>query len=82
MVSMFLDVEKANRKKFIALYEEYINNPLDKNLQKKAEGMGAIGGPQFSEDINAAASGAYRLETGRLSVAEAKKILEELRKSE
>jgi len=81
MVSMFLDVEKANRKKFIALYEEYINNPSDRDIQKKAEGMGAISGHQFSEDINAAASGAYKIETGRLSVDEAKKILEDLRKS-
>lgn len=82
MVSMFSDVEKINRKKFIALYEEYLANPLGENIRKKAEGMGAIGGPQFSEEINAAASGAYKLETGRLSKEEAKKILEDLRKSE
>ena len=79
---MFSDIEKENRKKFIALYEEYLANPLGKDIQKKAQGMGAISGSQFSKDINAAASGAYKLETGRLSINEAKKILEELRKSE
>jgi len=81
MVSMFSDVEKENRRKFIALYEEYISNPSDEGIRKKAEGMGIIGGPQFSEAINRAASGVYKLETGRLTVSEAKKILEELRKS-
>ncbi len=78
---MFSDVEKANRKKFIALYEEYLENPSDEKIRKKAEGMGGIGGPQFSKDINVAASGAYKIETGRLSIEEAKKILEDLKRS-
>ena len=77
---MFSDIEKSYKKKFISLYEEYLETPSDKKIQKKAEGMGLFGGPQFSREINVAASGAYKLETGKLSVKEAKKILEELRK--
>jgi predicted CopG family antitoxin len=78
---MFSDVEVANKKKFISLYEDYLANPSDEEIRKKAEGMGAFGGPQFSKEINLAASGVYKLETGRLSIEEAKKILEELRKA-
>ena len=77
---MFSDIEKANRKKFIALYEEFIDNPLDEEIKKKAEGMGIIGNPQFSKELNAAASGAYKIEIGNLKIEEAKKILEDLKK--
>jgi len=78
---MFLNLEKINRKKFIELYRRFIENPLDENIRKEAEGMGMRGGPQFSKELNEAASGAYKIETGSLSKEEAKKILEKLHKS-
>jgi len=81
MVSMFSDIEKSYEKKFIQLYEEFISHPKDITIKKKADGMGMLGGPQFSKEINKAALGAYKMELGELSVKEAKKILEELKKA-
>ena len=80
MVKMFSNIEKANRKKFIALYEEFLDDPLDKEIKKKAEGMGIIGNPQFSKELNVATLGAYKIELGNLKIDEAKKILEDLKK--
>ena len=79
MVSMFLEVEKLYRKKFIELYEEFLENPKDESIKKRADGMGALSGPEFSKEISKAALGAYKMELGELSVNEAKKILEELK---
>jgi len=81
MVGMFLEVEKLYRKKFIELYEEFLKNPQDESIKKKADGMGALSGPEFSKEISKAALGAYKMELGELSVEEAKKNLEDLKKS-
>jgi hypothetical protein len=75
MVSMFLEVEKLYRKKFIQLYKEFLENPKDESIKKKADGMGALSGPELSKEISKAALGAYKMELGKLSIEEAKKIL-------
>lgn len=80
MVSMFSEIDISYKKKFVELYENFISNPKSDIIKKEADGMGMLGGPQFSDSVNKAASGAYKMELGKLSVKEAKKILEELKK--
>ena len=79
MVSMFSDLEKTYKKKFIQLYEEFLENPKDESIKKRADGMGALSGPEFSKEISKAALGAYKIELGELSIDDAKKILKELK---
>jgi hypothetical protein len=78
MVNLFSDVEKGYRKRFIDLYEEFLKNPLGKEAKKMAEGMGSLTCPNFCEEINEAAAGAYKIESGEMSEEEAKKILNKL----
>lgn len=81
MPSMFSGIEQVYRKKFIALYEEFLLDPSDESIKNKAEGMGMMSGHQFSEDINLAAEGAYKIELGKMTREEAKKILQNLKKN-
>ena len=76
---MFSGIDKEYRKKFIQLYEEFLENPKDEELKKKADGMGNFGGSQFSQAVQNAAQGAYKIELGKMTVKDAKKILERLK---
>ncbi|RMD67407.1 hypothetical protein D6817_01750 [Candidatus Pacearchaeota archaeon] len=76
---MFSRIEKEYRKELIDLYERYIANPEDEDVRKDAGGMGIICGPQFSEDVNLAAHKADWMSIGKLSVEEAKEILQKLK---
>ena len=57
MVSMFLEIEKLYRKKFIQLYEEFLEYPEGESIKKKADGMGALSGPELSKEISRASNG-------------------------
>jgi len=78
---MFSNEDKLQKERFIELYEEFISNPQDKSTKEKAGGMGILGGPQLSDDVDKAAQGAYKIAMGSLSIDEAKKILKSLKES-
>ena len=84
MVSMFEEFDKTLRAKLIFLYESFIKNPQEKNLIENAATITqryANSGEQISSESNEALGKAYDLELGKLSVEEAKKILEKLCKN-
>ena len=80
MVSIFSELNEKYRKKFIQLYEEFISNPNNEKLKEMADGMGMFGGSEFSEGIDRAACGAYKIEIGQMTIKEAKEILKMLKK--
>ena len=85
MASMFEEFNKTLKTKLIALYDHFIENPNDENLRENAATITqkyANSGNQISDDLNNALQKAYDLELGKLSKEEAKKILEDLKKSE
>jgi polynucleotide 5'-kinase involved in rRNA processing len=82
---MFEEFDKTLKAKLISLYESFIKNPQEKNLRENAATITqryANSGEQISSESNEALGKAYDLELGMLSVDEAKKILEKLRKKE
>jgi len=79
MTSMFSGLEKLYKKKFIQLYEEFLENPRDEEIKKKAEGVISPHTSQFSNEIQDANQGAYSILVGDMTVKDAKKILERLK---
>jgi hypothetical protein len=85
MTSMFEEFDKTLRGKLISLYESFIQNPQGEGIKENAATITqkyANSGEQISSESNKALQKAYDLELGKLSLDEAKKILEELRKKE
>lgn len=81
---MFGGFERDLKKKLIALYEDFIEDSQEKNLEGNAAAITqkyANSGSHISKISKKALLKAYDLELGNLSKDEAKKILEELRKT-
>ncbi len=79
MTSMFSGLEGLLRKKFIQLYEEFLEDPNHKEIVKKAEGLIYPHASQFSKVIQEANQGAYKIELGEMTIKEAKEILKKLK---
>jgi hypothetical protein len=85
MASMFEGFERDLRKKLVALYEDFIENPESEKARENAAAIAQkyanSGDYNLSPKVSAALYKTYDVELGNLSREEAKKILEELRKT-
>jgi len=86
MISMFEEFNKTLKKKLIALYEDFIENPEDKLLKENAaritQRYANSGDLNLGKVLNFALGKVYGLELETLSKEEAKEILDKLKKSE
>jgi len=82
---MFKEFNEKLGKKLICLYEDFISNPKNEILKENAatitEKYSNSGNYNLTQSVNLALTKAYKIELGELSVKEAKKILEELKKA-
>jgi len=86
MKSMFEEFNKTLKKKLIALYEDFIENPEDEILKENAAMITCrysnSGDFNLDKDINFALGKALDLELGTLSKKQVKEILKKLKNSE
>jgi hypothetical protein len=75
-------LEKSMRKKLIYLYEEYIKNPKDEFIKNSAVDFDMEYPQMYKPSMNNALNKSWLIYEGKLTLKEAKEILESLKKEE